>query len=388
MTTPLNAIVLPNSKGYQKITLFKHNLPKFRLPEMMPSELNSATKFTVDHTENSNVYKTCNVDYSCISSTNVEHVRTAPKVDVVSHWTLSSRNNGTARVNLATILKEDKKFSKAWHESNYGTTGNFPDLSCGQAPVTYEYYIKGLLQKVYDLSAEIYNKYEFHLPSYVGMIVCSGTLTDINAVKKIYGKNTNWKQISFSFMCGQTTTGNTEANSYFKYGHMEPYEFSAREYGLATAEYYSNNSQGEEFTKLTEKNLINHTHLLSAMFQKFNLQWNGYLEMVNEDGNETETFKIWKILREIELKPEEVWVISGTPGGSPYVSDYAKISLEALQWKVTGGEVVSSEDLYGNDIEMSDEIYSESGEKINVADVVYHRNMPPFETKYVWERIS
>ena len=388
MNTPPNAIVLPNSGGYQRITLRKNTSQ--RLPEMMPSELNSATKFTVDHSENSNAYKTCNVDYACISATNVEHVRTAPNVDVVSHWTLSSRSNGTACVNLASVLKEDKKFSKAWHESDYGTlTVGYPDLSCGQTPVTYNYYKNGLLKKVYDLSAEIFNKYEFHLPSYVGMIVCSGTLGDENAVRKIYGKNTRWKQISFSFMCGQTETGNTEANSYYKYGHMEPYEFSAQGYELNRLGY-SSNSVGQEHVVLTEENLINHTHLLSAAFQKFDLQWKGAFEILNEDSKLTDEIKIWKILKEIELKPEDVWVLSGTTPpapGSKKVADYAKISLEALQWKVTGGESVTSEDFYGNDVEISPEIYSEDGEKINITQV-YHKNMPPFETKYVWERIS
>ena len=340
-------IRLPDESNFGKVTIAHTSA----LTEMPIKELQPKTKFILDQVNETGDYRTYMTNYDTLSSAAAEYIRTVDSATLQEEWVLSGKNNKTMCLDLLPLVNADKLYSDYY----YGISTDSVHENAGNAAITYEFYVKGLLQKIYDLSAEIYKRP--HVPSFKGMIIHSSTLTTEDAVKKIYGGK-QWKQISFSFMCGAAKNGNTEENTNSQYGELALKEFKPGN----TCGYAEG---GEEYVKLRQENIPSHGHKFTAASERFEMSWRP----------EIRTGQIWMFER---IRRDH------GKGGSEGACPSPSFGIKNLRAKFTGEKTISTKNLYGN-IKTTTEIFSSNGTKINVNS--NHANMPPFETKYTWVRI-
>ena len=345
---------LPEESNFVKLTLMHEKA----LEELPLSNLTRTTDFILDKNDETGNYETRVVNYGTLSTMNVEFVRTADVVDLSGHWILSgNRNNSTMTLDLSQIEKSDKKYSQWW----YNQSAYSGQDSHGKTAITYEFYKKDILKKIYDLSTEIYHRQ--HVPSYVGMIIHSSTLDSKEKVKKYYG-GTDWKQLNGCFVCGNGK--NNETNTCTKYGEQ------AGNWGP------SGDAGGSARKIIMAVNLPAHNHAITFKKESFEFEFKGEITTTTPDST-------WPGL-----------IYSATKHSGQAKSGGVKpdlISVPAIKAKVTGSLDVSTvktskETLWGEELDLTPWIYSSSKECKNTKDFTIISNMPPYETKYIWIRTA
>lgn len=215
---------------------------------------NAATNLSVTSPE----YESTKITYNDLSSTAFTAIR---KSDLALNGSWKFGNNKINRLLQSTSSIDTMR---AWPEN--------------KSTVNVEFFEKNILKKIEELSSYIYE--DPHLPSNVGDVIFSMTLSTQAAVENIY--EGTWEQITGSkFIMGE---GTVLENTMLKYGDIPTgmYAISSSDINASiskitfTTGFIVNGkisvALANDF-KLNDNYLVEHTHRFSAAEDQFKIKW-------------------------------------------------------------------------------------------------------------------
>lgn len=303
-------------------------------------------------------------------------------------------------------------------------TAVLSDLAESESTLNVEYFKNKILQEIYNLSSYIYDRP--HLPSNVGDVIFSTSLTSTAQVQGIYAGR--WARIEGDrFIIGH---GPVNENTMTKYG-----EISEGMYNITTQANSSiseiNFSPGLTINgkskvallnnfKLSDNYLVEHTHKFSADDDSFEIQWiRGWggipHELRDEDvANTTGTVDIhgYSMPKQCYREHSFTWnhadgkVAGYETARNMAVGGHSKDIIEdgeyaqlkgipvSIQHKgthtLTMTNYVKNADPTNRQLKTTTDVYTIEGKKAVHARSTppTHYNYPPFMTVYMYHRIS
>lgn len=303
--------------------------------------------------------------------------------------------------------------------SSIDTTRAWPE---NKSTVNVEFFEKNILKKIEELSSYIYN--DPHLPSNVGDVIFSMTLSTKTAVENIY--EGEWEQITGSkFIMGE---GTVLENTMLKYGDIPTgmYAISSSDINDSISEIkftngFTVNGKGSvalanDF-KLNDNYLVEHTHRFSAAEDQFKIKWiRGWGGIPHEYrgdaiANENGTVDIFAhsfpggCIRNADFDYYDTGgdVDMAVGGHTRNISENAETDANTLTGIASSIQHKGDKDLTMADyiknasggtstefLPTTSDIYNMNGDKIVTKDSKppVHYNYPPFMTVYMWRRKS
>lgn len=358
---------------------------------------NAATNSSVTSPE----YESTKITYDDLSSTAFTAIRQS---DLSLNGSWKFGNNKINRLLQAT--------------SSIDTTLSWPE---NKSTVNVEFFEKNILKKIEELSSYIYE--DPHLPSNVGDVIFSMTLSTRTAVKNIY--EGEWEQITGSkFIMGE---GTVLENTMLKYGDIPTgmYAISSSYINASISEIkftggFTVNGKGSvalanDF-KLNDNYLVEHTHRFSAAEDQFKIKWirgwggipHGYRDdaIANENG----TIDIFAhsfpggCIRNADFYYYRGGDVDMAVGGhTRNISENAETDANTLTGIASSIQHKGDKDLTmasyiscatngksDKYLPTTSDIYTINGAKVVTKDSTppVHYNYPPFMTVYMWRRTS
>lgn len=259
------------------------------------------------------------------------------------------------------VLNGDLDITGKWEFAVKNSSGLSIETSCITNAVSCQNLSvvvnSNYLNNVYLREIENFRNYIYrapHVPSLVGDVIFSTTLTTSVDVARIYG-GTKWNLIGNGTMI--LGDGPCEANNMTKYGNCSSGEVNFTE--KSTRDYLS----GANKVELKPENIPNHNHKFIGGSASGHFGWSyggssqqpASTDAVNQKGKNAR--------------------ISGY-----YVG---KVSALAGGIKIRGETGVSSAKLFGRSRSLDSTIFSSSGTEQTQES---HNNVPPVMFAYIWQR--
>lgn len=225
--------------------------------------LNSSNEFKTTSPE----WESSKIQYSDISSKILDDIRTSART-LEGYWAFGNKKTN--------ILLQDTKSIDTTDPKN-PTLSALSNLSDSKSTLNVKYFEDKILQEIYNLSSYIYD--DPHLPSNVGDVIFSTSLSDVKSVSNIY--EGTWEQITGSkFIIGH---GTIKENTMTKFGDIPEamYSITANTETTLSAITFSsgllirNKNQVKLLNnfKLDDNYLIKHNHKFSAIAEDFKIKW-------------------------------------------------------------------------------------------------------------------
>lgn len=113
------------------------------------------------------------------------------------------------------VGSRDFNFSGNWNFDSFlgNALSNIDELS---SAVTVEWCNQNLRSQLSALSCQLYTNPNSsrHLPSYVGQVIVSFSLSSEFSVRQVYGQETRWKKIQGRFLLGAGTNAKNDSDNY------------------------------------------------------------------------------------------------------------------------------------------------------------------------------
>lgn len=289
-----------------------------------------------------------------------------------------------------TNVKETLNFTGTWNfQKNNAvfvdTLGSLSSTSLtdeekNKSAVNLDYLYNYLLPKLYSLSGVWYDKNNPHIPSVDGMHVITNNKSfksSSGLLKKIYSGK--WGKVTSGFLWG---TGQMERNTTTKFGKWNPKDESEKYPEITKAQSASGTkwnigNQNREI-RLTINNYPTHGHRFSAKAESFEFTFSDF----TCSGQFYPPKAVMDGIHNLENHTKPSCVRGGNyPGGYQVKVGPLNVVAEATYYYSAN---VSTED-FGAQLGQS-VVDSSSGEPTETGQEIYHNNMPPFITKYVWHR--
>ena len=312
-----------------------------RLNELPASELNKFQMFLIADKIGSSTYLSKQISFGTLSSALLEGIRTENEMSFIN------------KNNPKFIFDNDKRVHIKTSIINHWITHNRPDCA-----INIEFLYNNILQKIYDLSAEIYGStpdYPYsHVPSRVGEVITSRRLNNLEAVRQTYGKYTTWVEVT-SFVLG---IGPNKINTTDKYGEMAAGKVKYTTVGT---------TGGVKEIKLTSNEIPKHSHGFRASPCHFTLAWKLGWELEEGSG-----FFSGDLIKTVKHK-------YGNDEGCFQVK---RGSSAAMTAHFSGQGKLKTADFRAS---LENTVYDSSG-NLKVGTQTSHSNIPPYIVEYMWRR--
>ena len=276
-------------------------------------------------------------DFLMISEQTSQSIFTSKKVNVASLYSdINTYYSNAKNITFNATINFNENLSVTTDMINAEIKENNNETTGCQQLINFEYAKEHFFKLLDELSSKIYD--EILMPSYVGQIIYSTTLRSLTNVKKRYGKNTEWKQISGRFILGVNNNETSKLGSVDQYGGEINHKLTLSEIP----------SHYHKFDPSNESKELKATAKLTSDASSEKIGVDSGKQIDAEDDKDSKFYAIGCVTRE------------NKPDGAIY-SEYAT--------------------MFGNngpDIEI----------KTFGKDNSIHNNMPPFVAMYIWERIA
>lgn len=283
-----------------------------------------------------------NGHYVMISEQTSQNIFTSKRVNISSLYNDLNKyltNAEEITFNSNFIFNSNLSIATDLIEKEIENNGGKED-GCYQL-INLNYAYEKFIKPFNDLSSTIYE--DIRMPSYVGQIIYTTTLRDESRVKKYYGEKTEWKKIGGRFILGVSSNPTSDLGSVNVCGGEVTHSLNIDEIPPHI----------HKFTPSSErKELVAQTTLGSDSSSAVVGTNSGKL-VDNEDDH------TWKEQMVFGCRTQQ-----NRPDGVPKVSEVT---------------------IFGNKRDarcVIDDKISTSSRKTS------HKNVPPFYTMYIWERIA